>query len=838
MASGEQDPVPPDSPDSPEAPASPTSIVQQPAAKAEKFRNPPSPADPKHLEFLAHTFPYSGCVFEEEETRGITLRQLRRVANYVSAHGHTWRSTVNGRLLAADTIDFYQLADWVLKPATEQDDVSFAELVCEDSEKGPGWFLSHWWGESVLGCWQAVEQHVETCYDDLGDEQLTEDTPYWQYAYVARLNDDFRTPLVNPRQASFYKAIQSCSGTLLVMNGMRMRAERNKRNTSCEAPFTRTWCLMEVWATVFGIGKKINFAAYKCEQTFEPEPVPPQSAESSTKKKKSKERRSEDDDDEPPPPNRLAVSCELLTEGLCEEEKRIERIEPGRGVKDKEAREVAFPIDGLEGAMALQIEEALCTEPEDRACILNFFCGKEATAEIDVENSKFKKVNKKLRSTIALAAWLQIVRVERSPSQKVVKALVEDMFRNQIIMNFDYCVKFDDVHMAALSQGFHQKLQMIDLRLRQCSQLSDTGMIALANSLPASLQSLRLDLRDNTKIGNRGVEALADKLPSLVKLTDLYLGFGGCHLISGDGATHLAERLPLDLKALHLDLSGTDRIDDPVCMAIGYRLAFGLRSLALMFQGCHMMTDEALALIAGRLRSLKELQMLRLSFCDCKKMTDEGAIDIGQSIPQKLLLFNIDFENCPVTDEGAIALASRVPDTVTRLAVNLKGTWVSDEKHGVCRKMEVLEQWRDEFVEQNGFPRQVSTASEAPKKKVPVPVKKPSSLEFKLPSVGLRVGGLYGDMPMVNDDSRVGKTWSPALLLGDSSPSNSSSTGSLSATKSRWRSGRRFEDPLGSCRPKWVAASWNASPETMFQRHNSSPELRRPTAHKLSAWKP
>merc|ERR1712187_636892 len=247
------------------------------------------------------------------------------------------------------------------------------------------------------------------------------------------------------------------------------------------------------------------------------------------------------------------------------------------------------------------------------------------------------------------------------------------------------------------------------------------------------------------------------------------------------------------------------------------------------------------------------LRFLKLGFSSCKKVTDAGATVLGQRLPQQLLLLNLDFENCGlVTDTGAAALVSQLPWTVTRVAVNLLGTDVSEDKLAVCRHIPTLRSWQSSvpLPSKDMFQRRVSSgnASRADENKSAasqVGGKATAVTGFRLPSVGLRVSPGYGEglvtemypIPSPSGGTDDGKHDAASLQR-----SSSGSFGRSSAHERRHK--RCFENPpppvlpkwkvhppqkdvLEPCYPRWVAGSYKAHPESSFSRSKSSPEIRR-----------
>ena len=115
---------------------------------------------------------------EGAHNRAITLRQLRRLRDFILSHVEDADGTLpwidmsppeysqtSGQKLNAHTINLYQVwcrlkkmiilimisglqvNDWIIKPATEATSCSMVELMCEPGtvDQTPRWFVSHCW---------------------------------------------------------------------------------------------------------------------------------------------------------------------------------------------------------------------------------------------------------------------------------------------------------------------------------------------------------------------------------------------------------------------------------------------------------------------------------------------------------------------------------------------------------------------------------------------------------------------------------------------------------------------------------------------------------------------
>ena len=82
--------------------------------------------------------------------------------------------------------------------------------------------MSHWWGEPVLDFIKCLKEHARV-------RELGEDATYWVCAYANNQHELGQDIGTDPRDSSFYQALQLCEGVLVVLDAKA-------------TPFTRIWC--------------------------------------------------------------------------------------------------------------------------------------------------------------------------------------------------------------------------------------------------------------------------------------------------------------------------------------------------------------------------------------------------------------------------------------------------------------------------------------------------------------------------------------------------------------------------------------------------------------------
>ena len=135
-----------------------------------------------------------------------------------------------------DGKDMYWLCDYIVKPLTRYQRISFAELVgCGELN----WFISHWWGMHFNQTVESVMKHAQGDMNGMGLGHWR-NTKYWICTFSNNqwAMDQEIPPNAAPSESSFYKALRcySCRGTCMVLD------ER-------VVPLTRAWCLFELLQT-------------------------------------------------------------------------------------------------------------------------------------------------------------------------------------------------------------------------------------------------------------------------------------------------------------------------------------------------------------------------------------------------------------------------------------------------------------------------------------------------------------------------------------------------------------------------------------------------------------
>ena len=391
------------------------------------------PLEPIHLTSFASLVKPSPLRIPSTEQRGIQLSQLGELLEFLTARSGSsgllpWRDRWGAAICLQD-LNLYHLADWVICPATTEDKCSYVELITSDAEvQRPQWFVSHAWQEPVQDFVMCLRGHSSV-------RQLQEKVAYWVCAYANNqheLGNDLR---FNPRDSSFFRAMQLCGGVLLVLD-------------THATPFARVWCCFELAMALTDLvtpnGRLLLDIATVSQG-----------------------------------------NAQLLTDGLAPMELYNEHcVCAGAGGKEKAKREEAFPIELVQKALGIDIAKASASREVDRLRILNSIAGMpeedlDATLPLPLPESRkecYEKVNRSLRSIFALASVSQVVSKNlKQLMPALCRALQEDSARRSIHLSFANSLLFKDADLMQLARALPPSLtDLLRLDLRSCHGLSDT----------------------------------------------------------------------------------------------------------------------------------------------------------------------------------------------------------------------------------------------------------------------------------------------------------------------------------------------------------------------------
>ena len=116
---------------------------------------------------------------------------------------------------------------------------SYKELLHPQPTK-PDWFISHWWGDSVLAFFARCEMHASSYCTKWGqgmDQDAYAAYSYWVCAYANNQHELATEIVKSPMKSAFMNALTNSNGCLLMLD----------RNAT---PFARIWCDFEIFMTL------------------------------------------------------------------------------------------------------------------------------------------------------------------------------------------------------------------------------------------------------------------------------------------------------------------------------------------------------------------------------------------------------------------------------------------------------------------------------------------------------------------------------------------------------------------------------------------------------------
>mmetsp|Transcript_62889 Transcript_62889/g.138466 ORF Transcript_62889/g.138466 Transcript_62889/m.138466 type:complete len:716 (-) Transcript_62889:87-2234(-) len=401
---------------------------------------------------LEKTFVFQGNI-ERTEHRGITYSQLEQVFNFAEDHCEQWHDTspskLFGQMLQLHSLNHHHINAWVILPATKKDDCAFVEMLTGQAQP-PAWFVSHWWGQPITQLMGCVNAHRAT-------RGLSDDKPYWISAYALRQHVVRSEITHDTKKTSFYKALETARFNMLLVLD------------SDATPFIRIWCTFEETLCFDWPGTPLDISIW------------------------------------------YGAKAEIITQGLTEEEDKMELHKRGEGIKAKLAREATFPIEIAEAGMEAELQKGDASVEEDRGRILNSILGRDLEADPLDYHPRYAETNARLHALFAAALFIRSSIGEATRSDAVQQRLAKvsqllrgDTWRKSLDMHVE---GLDTPGLGLLVDSLPPNLHELKLRLKS-SRLGDRDMKVLAKGLPKFLTSLTLDLTQCESIGDKGLEAL------------------------------------------------------------------------------------------------------------------------------------------------------------------------------------------------------------------------------------------------------------------------------------------------------------------------------------------
>jgi hypothetical protein len=311
----------------------------------------------------------------------------------------------------------------------------------------------------------------------------------------------------DPMDSSFYRAMSSATGVLLVLD---QHAQ----------PFTRIWCSFELYKTISDEDKQLDIMTVCCDENQE-------------------------------------WKAQLIADGLL----------PGESRSDKVVRERRFPRELLIEGIHRSLEDGECSVQRDKDTILASMARDTPEHEGNLterREASLRRANACLNSSFAIAAWPSTLEEGEDVCQcsdkhgtvSLPKVLSNDRWRRRLELSLAHidCVNNNSLKDVAI--GLPETLQELQLSFQGCKRVSDQGLMHIVKGLPRGLQSLKLSLFGCVDITDRSGLQLVQQLPDTLKV--LHLDFGMCRHISQSVLLGLHEHLPRSVSTLTVILKGTE----------------------------------------------------------------------------------------------------------------------------------------------------------------------------------------------------------------------------------------------------------------------------------------
>eukprot|EP00747_Dinoflagellata_sp_TGD_P145620 gnl/TRDRNA2_/TRDRNA2_176603_c5_seq4.p1 gnl/TRDRNA2_/TRDRNA2_176603_c5~~gnl/TRDRNA2_/TRDRNA2_176603_c5_seq4.p1 ORF type:complete len:778 (+),score=120.08 gnl/TRDRNA2_/TRDRNA2_176603_c5_seq4:90-2336(+) len=533
-------------------------------------------------------------------------------------------SPTYGEQIRLERINFYQVLDFVISPATKLRKVSYVEMISVDARAQlPGWFVSHAWVTPIADFVRSIEKHCDV------RKFNWDDTAYWVSAFAInqyKLEDSLHLNDLN--NSSCVKAMEHCFGVLLILDEM-----------GPASAFNRSWCCYEACLAWPGL----SFRGENQQHT------------------------------------KAAVVLDicasqdgrayLLTDGLTEDEAKAEEMHKKgdhwqpRGWELKAKRERDFPASQffLPG-LNLKLEKTSSHRPVDRNRILNTIAGydlDQMNEQPPDSSMSLSRVERGLRSAIALSCWRVAVEGDSKAfglRTRLADSLQQDTDRRELDLCLAGCSCLSNAEVARLARALPKGLRSCSLDFGSCPALEDIGdLITHISFLPhlrwltlsltclplfknvsqlgqslaqlTELVSLKLDLSYCCEVDT--VDAIGEGLMGLKHLNSLVLGFAGLPYLKSidELATPLSSLLELEVFELNLAESEHLTSVDKVVTAL-VQLPV-LDTVSLNLQRC-----SGLTMAGDSFRSIARAQALRTARFDFTACTGSSIQELTTSLAE------------------------------------------------------------------------------------------------------------------------------------------------------------------------------------------------------------
>lgn len=484
------------------------------------------------------------CQMDNEELRGITVRQLARLRDFAESQRLRWKDSEK-ELIFPEPFTVQQVVDRVVEPATFQKRCSYVELCSSRaSAQWPKWFVSHWWGQGMAGLVDCLQAHTQA-------RGLLPRCAYW-LSFCAKRNHQSQTQVVQGRRpncdwlSGLSQAMRRCDGLLLAVD-------------ETGRVFSRTWCLYE--------------AGLASGRTSVRGPLLLDVAVES---------------------NGEGRPGGVVTDGLNQSEEVAERSRgdcTGWGMKLHRERD--FPLQVLLRGLKAELSTSEASNEQERRQLLNRLARKgpqHLASAPPSHHQSWDRVVQRLRGALAavslpLALSLPPWGTADSDLAALQSALRHDQARTHLKLG----LKSEHGNESLLRRtalALPPGLEELMLVVRGGGPLTGAGLPKLAEMLPRGLQRLVLDISDLRGVQESGLRFLAKEIGQRRSLKHLGLELAETK-VTDAVLQELAAALPAGLESLRLGCGRLRPVDKEVRLtdvglsSLACKLPAGLRSLSM-----------------------------------------------------------------------------------------------------------------------------------------------------------------------------------------------------------------------------------------------------------------
>lgn len=540
----------------------------------------------------------SGVVIDDVAKRAMTLEELRVIRAVIvnNCVKDKWKSSWNKKQLRPDDVNLYDLNELLIKPLTKKRNCAFKELFSSGSSV-PTYYVSHWWGESVL-------QFISLCeYHAMKHELSAAEAKYWVCAYANRQHDLGADLGIDPATSSFTRAMMLAKGVLLVID-------------PAVTAISRIWVDYEIFRTIkakadldviiYSEGKAHmiagtaipNEAPYqknKREMSFPFKLVWSSFANIALHKGESS----------------VEVDKVRILNTMCERRESLDdyailsRLEL-QDFKDDEYKKDMIHLAATDASLVAEFAIKACSVAlgSDEHSLENFY-------GFNLIELISKDVN---REVLKLDDLTSLDRVDDRTMfliQRLIGPSVSD-----VILNVKGCKNLTDESVYQLR--FSEGIKRLHLNIGSGKNISNNAIVHLASTIPKQLEYLFLDVSGFKMPSgeylpvryNNHLKAFAKRLPRNLEEFELITNLDDSE--DGQGLLQLVKKLPGGLKRLSLVFECWRGFSGDVLPILAAYIQPSLEEFSFIVYNGNHIEDDDLKSLAQEVKKLKNLKKFNL----------------------------------------------------------------------------------------------------------------------------------------------------------------------------------------------------------------------------------